>query len=122
LYGPYGNIAYNGKGEFLYNQEVRKFKKFGLIAGGSGVAPMFQLINKVLSTKSDKTALSFIYATRHPDELCFTDDLVNYDIKGRLHFYPVCNHIEGDKWKYGYGMIQPYMIDNLMPSPKGRDI
>jgi NAD(P)H-flavin reductase len=119
LFGPFGNILYHGKGEFEYNQIKQRYKKLGLIAGGSGITPMFQLINKILGTKGDKTALSLIYATRHADELCFADDLVKYDIKGRLHFYPVCDYVEIDKWKYGQGLIQPYMIDNLMPSPKG---
>jgi NAD(P)H-flavin reductase len=118
-YGPFGNIAYNGKGEIEHNGVKQKFTKIGLIAGGSGITPMFQLINKVLTNKSDKTALSLIYATRHPDEICFIDDLVKYDIKGRFHFYPVCNVVDNN-WKFGSGIIQPYMIDNLMPVSSGK--
>jgi nitrate reductase (NAD(P)H) len=119
LYGPYGNIAYNGKGELQCGDITHRFKKFGLIAGGSGVAPMFQMINRIHNLKGDRTAVSLIYATRHPDELCFADDLVKYDIKGRLHFYPVCNNVDSEKWKYGIGTIQPQLIDDLMPSPNG---
>ena len=69
LYGPYGNISYKSKGSFELKKNdniyIKKFNKIGMIAGGSGITPIFQLINKIISSNSDKTALSLIYSTKH---------------------------------------------------------
>lgn len=42
----------------------KKVNKLGLIAGGTGITPMFQIIQKVQSAYLDRTALSIIYATK----------------------------------------------------------
>ncbi len=69
LYGPYGNISYKSKGLFEINKNdkilTKKVNKIGMIAGGSGITPIFQLINKIVSNKYDKTALSLIYSTKN---------------------------------------------------------
>jgi hypothetical protein len=51
--------------------------------------------------------------------MCFTDDLVKYDMKGSLFFYPVVSLINKDDWKYGSGHITHDMISDYMPSSKG---
>jgi NAD(P)H-flavin reductase len=45
--------------------KIKKVTKLGMIAGGSGIAPMFQIIQKVNNLKNDNTALSLIYGTKH---------------------------------------------------------
>ena len=42
----------------------KKIKRLGLIAGGTGITPMFQLIRKICSNKHDNTAISLIYANK----------------------------------------------------------
>lgn len=62
-------MAYKGNGEFELKESDKvinkKVKRLGMIAGGTGVAPMFQIINKVIANRSDKTGISIIYATKY---------------------------------------------------------
>mmetsp|Transcript_34449 Transcript_34449/g.33649 ORF Transcript_34449/g.33649 Transcript_34449/m.33649 type:complete len:99 (+) Transcript_34449:395-691(+) len=62
-----GDIGYLGHGQFLFrNQETglmetKTFKNIGMIAGGTGIAPMYQLIQTVNDLKTDATSLSLLY-------------------------------------------------------------
>lgn len=49
--------------------EEKTFKKVGMIAAGSGLTPMFQLIQTVVDAKNDTTALSLIYSCQTPVSL-----------------------------------------------------
>jgi cytochrome-b5 reductase len=90
-----------------------------MIAGGTGITPMFQIIQKVANSTFDRTGLSLLYATNTIEELAFLDDLIKYDKKGKLNFYPIVNTPNSDKWMYGSGKINEDMIKYYMPDPKG---
>jgi len=122
LSSPHGHLQYLGKGEFIIeeNELPRKFNKIGMICGGTGVTPMFQLIQKVISARMDNTGLSLIYCTKFIEELAFCEDLIKYDRSGRLSFLPVVETPTANKWIYGKGFVTEKMILDYMPSPKGR--
>ena len=44
----------------------KKLTRIGMIAAGSGIAPMYQLAQTVSDLKNDNTSLSLIYANRTP--------------------------------------------------------
>jgi len=119
--GPQGHIKYESHGQFSLYQEnkIKKVNKIGMIAGGTGITPMFQLIQKIISTK-DKTGISLIYCTKFIEDIAFCEDLVNYDRTGKLSFYPVVETPNASKWFYGKGKVTEEIIENYMPSPKGR--
>ena len=39
-------------------------KKVGMIAGGTGITPMLQLIRQILKNKEDKTEVSLLFANQ----------------------------------------------------------
>lgn len=41
-----------------------------MIAGGSGITPMFQIIKSSVKDKEDKTKLALIYANVDEDDIC----------------------------------------------------
>jgi ferredoxin-NADP reductase len=67
-----GDLVYEGHSRFLLRDKAnqlmlpRRFKHVGMIAGGSGIAPMFQLIQTVSDLHDDHTSLSLIYSNRTP--------------------------------------------------------
>lgn len=126
LSGPSGHIQYHGNGNFEYVKEgtqiQKRFSKIGMIAGGTGIAPMFQLIQSITNSKltEKKLGVSLIYATRVLEDMAFLEDLASYDAKGKIAFFPVVEMPNAENWSYGSGYISPAMIHNLMPSPKGK--
>lgn len=120
--GPCGNIQYTGNGEFIISKKEtpdikKKVTKIGMIAGGTGISPMFQLIQKIISNKFDGTGLSLIYAARFIEDMSLTEDLIKFDRSGKMTFYPVVSQPEiGKKWQHGVGRVSEEMIENFMPS------
>lgn len=68
--GPSGKLQYHGNGKI----QVRKLRKdppinikanrVNMIAGGTGITPMLQLIRDVLKHPEDKTVLSLLFANQ----------------------------------------------------------
>ena len=113
------------KNQGFYNKKdiiSKKFDKIGMICGGSGIAPMFQLINAVLDSSffEKKIGMSLLYAAKTLEEMSFLEDLANYDLKGKVNFFPVLEYPNSNNWNYGTGKITPEMIYNLMPDAKGK--
>ncbi|KAF1596207.1 UNVERIFIED_CONTAM: NADH-cytochrome b5 reductase 3, partial [Eudyptes robustus] len=68
--GPNGLIIYEGKGKFLVRPEkkahpvVRKVQNAGMIAGGTGITPMLQIITDILKHEDDPTKISLLFANQ----------------------------------------------------------
>lgn len=70
--GVAGDIFYMGDSQFMIRNkesgemEQKRIKKVGMIAAGSGITPMFQLIQTVADTPGDLTSLSLIHSCSSP--------------------------------------------------------
>jgi len=85
--GPVGHIKYLGRGNFsIDKRDLPPVKKMTLLGGGTGVAPMLQLIVAVLADEKDDTELSFIYANKTEDDvlLKYTLDRLEREHAGRF--------------------------------------
>ena len=49
--------------------------ELGLVAGGTGITPMLQLITQVLSDPTDKTKLSLVFANESQQDILLKDHL-----------------------------------------------
>ena len=61
-------------------------KKVGMIAGGTGITPMLQLIRQILKNKEDKTEVSLLFA----NQVCIV--LVSF-FKVPYQIYDNCIHV-----------------------------
>ena len=61
---------YRGCGNFAIKKDkksepdIRRVKKVSMIAGGSGITPMLQVITAVLNDPNDNTEMALLYANR----------------------------------------------------------
>lgn len=56
--GPIGRVTYKGNGTFsILRREDRQVKKVGLLAGGSGITPLFSVMDAIYRGK-DQTITS----------------------------------------------------------------
>eukprot|EP00757_Euglenozoa_sp_SAG-D1_P000229 gene229-234_t len=55
--GPTGQFTYLGNGDFSLRKTgpSRNVKKIGMISGGTGITPMYQIANAIMADKNDKT-------------------------------------------------------------------
>lgn len=62
--GPLGHIEYTGKGNFLVHSKQKFAKKLAMIAGRSGITPIYQVMKAIFKDKDDETEMYVLYANR----------------------------------------------------------
>ncbi|KAL7516059.1 hypothetical protein ACHAWX_001121 [Stephanocyclus meneghinianus] len=122
--GPKGHMTYYKDGKFTVHPLLKKdvdqqrtAKHFGMIAGGTGITPMLQIMNAVLRDEpnSDIT-VSLIYANQTEDDILVRKELEEcvekYPSRFKLHYTldrPPVN------WKHSTGFITKEMIQTHLP-------
>jgi cytochrome-b5 reductase len=98
------------KGAMVYTPNM--VRRFGMIAGGTGITPMLQVIRAIIRGREagDTTEVDLIFANVNPEDILLKEDLdklVKEDPKFRVH-YVLNNPPEG--WKGGVGFVTAEMI------------
>lgn len=121
--GPSGKLHYLGNGKFSIKKlrkdppQIVSAKKVNMIAGGSGITPMLQLITEVLKRSDDGTQLALLYANQTEEDILLRDELDVFAAKHQEQFkvwYTVDR--ASPTWKFSVGFVSEEMIkDNLFP-------
>ena len=123
--GPMGEIEYLGGGAFEVHDDkgVKKriaVKRAGLIAGGTGLTPMLQLITavgaEVAADAAGAPALSFLLGNRTEADILCRDEIEAAQKAGAVDL-----HYTLDKpppgWPHHTGFIDDAMLAATMPKP-----
>lgn len=74
--GPIGHFTYHSEGMFaLENNPKLHATKFGFIAGGTGITPIYQIMRAILTNPLDHTKVALIYCVRTAKDLLLRDEL-----------------------------------------------
>ncbi|CAD1471157.1 unnamed protein product, partial [Heterotrigona itama] len=122
--GPSGRLVYKGHGKFCI-KILRKsppveynIKKIVMLAGGTGITPMLQLIRAILKDSTDETQVSLLYANQTEKDILLRDELdeiaKNHPNKLKL-WYTLDSARES--WPYSIGYIDSDMIKQHMFPP-----
>uniref|UniRef100_A0A6N2MH87 NADH-cytochrome b5 reductase n=1 Tax=Salix viminalis TaxID=40686 RepID=A0A6N2MH87_SALVM len=104
------------KGRFRY--QPGQVRVFGMIAGGSGITPMFQVARAILENPNDKTKVHLIYANVSYEDILLREELETLAEKYSSHFnvYYVLNQ-PPEVWDGGVGFVSKEMIQTYCPAP-----
>lgn len=92
-------------------------KKIGMIAGGTGITPMLQVIKAILKNPDDNTQVSLIYANVSPDDILLKGELDRLSaIYPNLKVYYTVDN-PSKNWRGGSGFISKDMIVKGLPGP-----
>ncbi|CAD7697594.1 unnamed protein product [Ostreobium quekettii] len=108
------------KGRFTYKRNMKK--SIGMLAGGTGITPMYQVLNHILNDPKDTTHVSLIYANISVEDILLKKNLEQLVSKYPTRFdvyYTLDNPPSG--WNQGKGYISGDMIKNNCPPP-GDDV
>ncbi|KAF2087080.1 ferredoxin reductase-like protein [Saccharata proteae CBS 121410] len=105
------------KGAMVYTPNM--VRHFGMIAGGTGITPMLQVIKAIIRGRAagDKTEVDLLFANVNPEDILLKEDLdalAAKDAGFRVH-YVLNNPPEG--WTGGVGFVTPDMIKAKFPAP-----
>ncbi|XP_047337947.1 NADH--cytochrome b5 reductase 1 [Impatiens glandulifera] len=105
------------KGRFKY--QVGQVRAFGMVAGGSGITPMFQVARAILENPKDRTKVHLVYAN-----VTFEDILLKEELDSLAENYPdrfkvfyVLNQPPTEAWNGGVGFVSKEMIQAHCPAP-----
>ncbi|KAM0471942.1 hypothetical protein ACHAPX_009078 [Trichoderma viride] len=101
------------KGPMRYRKGL--CKKIGMIAGGTGITPMYQLIRAICEDDTDTTEISLILANRTEDDILLRKELDAFakNYPKNLKIWYMLDQ-PPQKWPYGKGFItQTVMASNL---------
>jgi len=119
IMGPIGTHTYLGQGKFKSGKKEHFCKKLGMMAGGTGITPMLQVMAAILKDPNDKTQISLLYANQTEDDILVRDMLEalekQYPKQLKL-WYTLDRPPAG--WKYSTGFITDTMIAEHLPGPK----
>ncbi|KAF7725540.1 NADH-cytochrome b5 reductase [Apophysomyces ossiformis] len=110
------SIAVRGpKGNFTYTPNM--VRAFGMIAGGTGITPMLQIIRAICRNPEDKTKVNLIFANVNEEDILLKKDLDELAAKHDNFsvYYVLNNPPEG--WKGGVGFVTADMIREHCPAP-----
>lgn len=98
---------------FPYNE--MKGKKILFIGGGIGLAPLRTLILYMLDNRSDYDDITIIYGARTPPDLCYKDDVKDWESRSDVGLIlTVDNEYPG--WDKRTGFV-PTVLNEVAPSP-----
>ncbi|GAT30417.1 cytochrome b5 reductase [Aspergillus luchuensis] len=104
------------KGAMRYSRGL--CAKIGMVAGGTGITPMYQLIRAICEDERDTTEISLIYANRSEGDILLREELEEFARKYPKNFklwYMLDAAPEG--WTYGSGYVNETVLRERLPIP-----
>lgn len=121
-----------GLSDFLLNNRLLTFtssfvassytpnstQQITMIAGGSGITPMIQVLRRIVSNPSDKTKVQLIYANKRADDILCRELLESWakQYPEKLSIYYTLDN-PPEKWTGGQGFVTESMLEGRIPKP-----
>lgn len=104
------------KGFFTYTPNL--VESFGMIAGGTGIAPMYQILTAILRNPADKTKILLLYANVSENDILLRAELeqMQEDHPDQFKIHYVLNDAP-ENWTGSVGFITPEIIESHLPGP-----
>ncbi|KAF1924068.1 putative cytochrome b5 reductase [Didymella exigua CBS 183.55] len=101
-----------------YTHTVGQCKKIGMIAGGTGITPMYQLIRAICEDEYDTTEISLILANRAEEDILLRKELERFARRYPKNFnlWFMLDHPPKD-WAYGSGYVTADVMKERLPAP-----
>lgn len=115
--GPLGHIEYLGKGNFTVHGKPKYAKKLAMIAGGTGITPIYQVMQAILRDPEDGTEMHVVYANRTEEDILLREELDKWadEFRDKVKvWYVVEKGSEG--WQYDTGFITEKILREHVPA------
>ena len=108
------------KGEMKYHKNLTK--QMGMLAAGTGVTPMFQIIRRICEDPRDDTKMTLLYSNKTEADILLREELEKLarDHSEQFRIY----HVLGsppEGWQQGSGRIDKDMIKQQLSPAAGDD-
>jgi len=98
------------------------YKKIGMIAGGTGITPMLQVIRKVLDNPADETRIELVFGNVSSEDILLKETLdglqKTHGDRFKVHY--LIDKPE-DGWRHETGYVSEAMVKKYMPQASEQD-
>lgn len=122
--GPTGKLQYLGNGQFSIKRKLKEppskvyADTINLIAGGTGITPMLQLVRDILSRTTERSMkVALLFANQTESDILLRTELDNlaFENNDQLKVWYTVD-TASDTWKYSTGFVNADMIkEHLYP-------
>lgn len=102
------------KGKFLYRPNMTE--RIGMLAGGTGITPCFQVLKAALKDENDQTRFDLLYANVSEDEILLKNELDTlmreHPLRFRVQYFL---NVPPEGWDGGVGFITRDAIADFLP-------
>jgi NAD(P)H-flavin reductase len=120
--GPLGSWEYLGRGNFLEKKTLHCVRHFGLLAAGSGLTPVLQVIYAVLRNPDDSTTLSLLFSNKTEEDILLRTELdaLALEHSSRLRVWHTISRPgpELENWAFDTGRVTQQMIEQHLHLPE----
>lgn len=115
--GPLGHIEYTGRGNFTVHGKPRHAKKLAMLAGGTGITPIYQIIQAIIKDPEDETEMYVVYANRTEEDILLREELDAWaeEHSNRLKVWYVIETTTKEDWKYSTGFVNESILREHIP-------
>ncbi|KAA8577085.1 hypothetical protein MFRU_023g00290 [Monilinia fructicola] len=104
------------KGAMRYRKGM--VKEMGMVAGGTGITPMYQLIRAICEDPTDHTSVTLLYGNNTEEDILLREELDNFEKKYPENFR--VHHVLSKPppgWTAGVGYVTKDMVKEKFPGP-----
>lgn len=106
------------KGPFpKYQYKVNEKKHVGMIVGGTGITPMYQVLTHVKHHPEDETQITLLYANVSFDDIIFKDELDAMQANNKNFKVVYILEKPPQDWNGEVGFITPDLVKKHFPAP-----
>ncbi|KAJ1667810.1 NADH-cytochrome b5 reductase [Coemansia sp. RSA 1813] len=103
------------RGAFAYTPNM--VRAIGMVAGGTGITPMYQIIQHILDNPDDTTHVSVLFANVNEDDILLREELDKWAAKHEnFEVHYVLNN-PPEEWNGSVGFVTKDMLQKHMPPP-----
>lgn len=116
--GPLGHLHWLGQGRFTAHGEQHAVTRVGMIAGGTGLTPMYQVVKAALRDPQDRTQMWLVYANRAVEDILLREELDAWarEYPDRFRVWYTIEVAGPENWAYSMGRVTKEMFEEHLPA------
>ncbi|KAI5058878.1 hypothetical protein GOP47_0027048 [Adiantum capillus-veneris] len=113
--GPLGHIEYIGSGQYHIEGKPCFMRKCAMLAGGTGITPIYQLLRAILKNPDDRTEVHLVFANRTEEDIMLREELDAWAAKHDNFKVWYVVEKAPENWKYSVGFITESILREHLP-------
>lgn len=109
------------QGFYDYTRNCRD--AIGMVAGGTGITPIYQVLKAIFDDVKDKTQIHLVYGSRTEADLFLKNeiDLMVSKRPNQFHVYYLVEQTDRDDWEGSIGYVTREVMEAHLPPPGPKD-